>query len=314
MMSTPMSTEQVSDPKEQLRGLLSTGRRLHKRLVTKLEKQRNELAAARDFKHLRQLGDTLLANADALARGADSCELPNAHTGRQVTIKLNPKLDARRNAELYYRKARRAQRGLETIAANAARTEQQLQDTAELLIELGDGIDRVGHDDYDPARFVEEARERLQALGALPRTGRSTTKAAEAVPYRHVRFDGHDIYIGRNDTQNDELTVRFARPWDLWLHVAVHAGSHVVVRRDRKAVPVPDRVVAAAASMAAWFSKARHSSSVEVHVAERRYVEKRRRSPAGEVCLHQYKSVRVNPLSPQELLKRYPNTGDTSDA
>lgn len=315
-MSTPTSTEQTTGPREQLKSLRPVCRRLHKRLAHKLEKQREELTEAKEFEQLRQFGDTLLANVDTVSRGTDSCTLTNAHTGEPVTIRLNPKLDVRQNAELYYRKARRAQRGLETIEANAARTEKQLREAAALHDELRSALEQSAEtEDRDLEALLRTTTERLQALGALPRTRQAARGAHDDdVPYRRVRFAGYDIYIGRNDTQNDELTVRFARPWDLWLHVAVHAGSHVVLRRERHGPPPPERVIGAAASVAAWFSKARHSGSVEVHVAEKRYVEKRRRSPAGEVHLHQYKSVRVTPLSPQELLKRYPDAGDNDNA
>ncbi len=313
-MSTPMSTEQTIDRREQLKSLLSVCRRLHKRTAHKLQKQREELAEAKDYQRLRQLGDTLLANADRVARGTHSCTLTNAHTGEPAEIRLNPKLDARRNAELFYRKARRAQGGLETIEANAARSERQLHETATMLTALRRALETDSDTDHDFGALLGDTTERLQALGAIPRTRQTARDAHTEVPYRHVRFAGYHIYIGRNDTQNDELTVHFARPWDLWLHVAVHAGSHVVLRRERHGPPPPERVIGAAAALAAWFSKARHSSSVEVHVAEKRYVQKRRRSPAGEVYLQQYKSLRVNPLSPQQLLKRYPDAGDRNDA
>ena len=153
---------------------------------------------------------------------------------------------------------------------------------------------------------LQTAEQRLEALGVLPRRSTAGTQVGSEqpdVPFRHIEFEGHDIYVGRNDRQNDELTVRFARPWDLWLHVAQHAGSHVVIRRAKNTPWPPERVLGAAAALAAWFSKAKHAGTVDVHVAERRHVQKRRRTPAGEVTLLTYKTIRTKPVSPQQLRK-----------
>lgn len=292
-------------PRSTLRELRSITRRAVKRLSTKLEKQQAELAAAKQFDMLRGQADMLLAMAHEIPRGTREYELTNANTGEQETVRLNPKLDAHGNAELLYRKARKSQRGEEVMTRNVEHTSRDLRAAEAVLGDIDEALGDTDADDSTMESTVETTRSRLQKLGVLPRQRQTGTgREEDAVPFTHVRFDGYDIYIGRNDTQNDELTVHFARPWDLWLHVAVHAGSHVVIRRERKGGIVPDGVQAAAAALAAWFSKARHAGSVEVHIAEKRYVHKRRRAPAGEVHLQQYRTLRVNPLSPQELFKR----------
>ncbi len=293
---------------ERRRHLASVTRRALKRCRTKLGKQQQELAEARGHEMFSQFADTLLASLQDVRRGMTACNLVNVHTGREVAIKLNPALDARENAALYFKKARKGRRAVETIEENVARTSADI-DALEAIRTVLAAPSAPGQGPDE--QTVDTARERLEALGVLPRSSAPPTESDRKpdVPYRHVTFEGYDIYIGRNDRQNDELTVRFAKPWDLWLHVAQHAGSHVVIRRQKNTPWPPERVIVAAASVAAWFSKAKHATSVDVHVAERRYVQKRRRTPAGEVVLLNYKSVRVNPISPQELRKLSANRG-----
>lgn len=114
-------------------------------------------------------------------------------------------------------------------------------------------------------------------------------------PYRTLKVEGFEILIGRGSEDNDHLTFNIAEPHDMWLHVAGGTpGSHVIVRNpDRIEVPRP--VIEAAAAAAAWYSKARGSAKVEVHVCRAADVSKPRGAPSGLVEIARYKSVRVKP-------------------
>lgn len=117
-------------------------------------------------------------------------------------------------------------------------------------------------------------------------------------PYRTVVVDGYEILIGRGSEENDDLSLRIAAPDDVWLHVAGGIpGSHVVVRNPDR-IDVPRPVVEAAASYAAWYSKARGAPRVEVHVCRGRDVSKPRGAPAGLVELAKWKSMKVVPAQP----------------
>ena len=117
-------------------------------------------------------------------------------------------------------------------------------------------------------------------------------------PYRTVVVEGYEILIGRGSEENDELSLRIAQPDDVWLHVAGGIpGSHVVVRNPER-VEVPRAVVEAAASYAAWYSKARGAPRVEVLVCRGRDVSKPRGAPAGLVELARWKSLNVAPSQP----------------
>jgi predicted ribosome quality control (RQC) complex YloA/Tae2 family protein len=121
--------------------------------------------------------------------------------------------------------------------------------------------------------------------------------ASKGRPYRTLLIEGYEVLIGRADTDNDHLTFHVAKPRDLWLHVGGGTpGSHVIIR-DKGDEP-PRQVIERAASLAAWYSKARGASSVEVHYCRASQVRKPRGAPAGLVELERHQRLRVKPEPP----------------
>lgn len=109
-------------------------------------------------------------------------------------------------------------------------------------------------------------------------------------------MDGYEVLVGRSARDNDELTFRVARPRDVWLHAAGHAGSHVIIRAAEDGSAVPRTVVERAAQWAAWHSRARNArGKVEVHVCRAADVRKPRNAPTGTVELRRWETLRVYP-------------------
>jgi predicted ribosome quality control (RQC) complex YloA/Tae2 family protein len=122
--------------------------------------------------------------------------------------------------------------------------------------------------------------------------------ASKGRPYRTIPVQGFDVLVGRGDEDNDYLTFEVAEPRDLWLHVAGGTpGSHVVVRNPQGG-EVPREVVEVAAAAAAWYSKSRGATRVEVHFCRASDVSKPRGAPAGLVELSKWKSLKVKPALP----------------
>jgi predicted ribosome quality control (RQC) complex YloA/Tae2 family protein len=127
--------------------------------------------------------------------------------------------------------------------------------------------------------------------------------SSKGKPYRTVLFEGFEVLIGRGAEDNDYLTFDVAKPHDVWMHVAGGTpGSHVIVRNPDK-VDVPRAVIEMAAAAAAWYSKARGSPRVEVHVCRAGDVKKPRGAPAGLVEISKYKSVKVCPTLPGGVME-----------
>ncbi len=121
--------------------------------------------------------------------------------------------------------------------------------------------------------------------------------ASKGRPYRTFVFEGFEILVGRGEDDNDHLTFDVAKPNDVWLHVGGGTpGSHVVIRNPAE-VEVPRPVIERAAALAAWYSKARGASSVDVHYCNASQVSKPRGAPAGLVELARWKNIKVKPAA-----------------
>jgi predicted ribosome quality control (RQC) complex YloA/Tae2 family protein len=282
-------TENIEDFTSLLRLLKQSQQKLQR----KLQKQQEELAEADRSGWYQQIADSLLAALNSIPGKCSSVNIQNIHTQKQETVVLNPKLDIKGNISLFYKKAKKAGRGAEISGKKVEATIEELSQIDELLKEC-EGIDKT-----DPSQISGITTKLQNFLGITQSEKRP--KEVEKIPYRHFSLDGWDIYVGKNDTQNDELSTRFATPRDLWFHVAGHAGSHVIIRIPKNSPLPPSDVINKTASLAVWFSKAKHTSYAEVHYTEARFVRKRRHAPAGEVIAERCKSIRVSPVSPQDL-------------
>jgi len=277
-----------------------------KREKRTLQKREEEVHNASHYEKFRQIGDSLLSgspeNLLSPHAHADSLELLNVHTGIKETVRLNPKLTVSQNAQLYYKKARKGERGLQ----QASEKENETRQKYDLLQSILEQCTALLQKDIVEESDIIPIRNALSAQGIIPSPGSARSSAASQPHplYRRFTIEGFPVYISKNNTQNDELSLRFAKPWDIWLHVAAHAGSHVVIKRDKNADFPPKTVIEKAGALAVWFSKARHTSFAEVHVTQARYVHKRRKAPPGEVIAERCKTVRVAPVDPREMFRK----------
>jgi predicted ribosome quality control (RQC) complex YloA/Tae2 family protein len=298
----PPDNAPLPSPADRIRAIRNRVRALIKREEKKLSKQRAEAEEASRYARYSQAADTLMAAPSIAPRGTSNAEFKNVHTGETESIALNPALDALENAELLYKKARKGRRGHDTAAANVKETEATIRKLNGIIDDMEATVnekDPRDLDDGDVERVFEIAAEFLPDAG----TGSGGKKKNDEpqVPFKKYLIDGWEIYLGKNSEQNDELSIKFAKPSDIWLHVAAHAGSHVIIRHKRDTPNPPKEVIRKAAQLAVWFSKARHTSYAEVHVTEARFVHKRRHAPPGEVIAERCKAVRVEPKDPKDM-------------
>ena len=275
----------------------------------KLEKQQEELNEAQKHLWYKEIGDSLLALPPSQnRRGQQTLTLLNLYTQKEESITINPKLDLKENATLLFKKAKKGKRGSDVSSKKVESTNKEVLELSSLQSRCDEIIRSKAEPDPELLDLLQSTLKKysIDTQQRPEKPGQHTEK----VPYRHIHIDGWDIYIGKTDTQNDELSIHFAKPSDIWLHVAGHAGSHVVIRRTKNEEVPPRDVLEKCAAMAVWFSKAKHTSYSEVHYTEARFVRKRRHSPPGEVQIERYKSIRVSPKSPQEL---FPSTLFTQD-
>lgn len=271
--------------------------------IRNLEKQKEE---TRNALWYNQIGDSIKSSTHLIPEGAKKTTLLNSHTGRKEIISLNPKFSAGKNAQLYYKKAKKATKLEMSAVSETERIVQMLQKLRATRKSLYD----LDLSSADPSRVHESISQALSALSGIvscrgtkdfPLPGQLTP----SLPYRYFRIGKWNIYVGKSEKQNDELSIRFAAPGDLWFHVAGMAGSHVVLRRPKGSPLPPREIIEAAASLSAWYSKARNAPYAEVHQTEARFVYKKKNAPDGEVIAEHCRSVRVTPMSPEILISEH---------
>jgi hypothetical protein len=185
--------------------------------------------------------------------------------------------------------------------AQAKKAERGLQRVAELEAELA-----RGQAAFARKRAAVEAGEEPAVPAKLKGKGPEKTKVKESnaggkradgkgKAFRSVMIDGFEVLIGKGDAENDQLTFKVADNLDLWLHVASHPGSHVVIRNPDKLSELPREVVERAAELAAYHSKAKDGGKVEVHVARIADISKPKGFAPGKVILKKWTGVRVYP-------------------
>lgn len=256
------------------------------RITRKLAAQREELARSAKREESRMWADLINANLYAIPKGASSAELVNYYDENcaTVTVPLDPSLTAAQNAQRYYKAYRKAQTAERILAEQMAAGEEE-----RLYLEsVFDALSRAA-----TFRELGELREELAAGGylKLPRT-RQKAPAAEG-PLRFRSSDGFLILVGRNNLQNDRLTLKVARGGDRWFHVKAAAGSHVIVVTE--GVTPPDTTLTEAAILAATHSKAADSAQVPVDYTLVRNVKKPTGAKPGRVIYMDYQTAYVTP-------------------
>lgn len=226
------------------------------------------LAGAAERDRLRACGDALFTHAHEVPPGASTFVPP---TNPELTIALDPDLDAKENAQRYYARYRKASDALPHLE----RRREMLAARREALEVLAFEVERA---DGATIGELEAALDELE--GRPPR--RSPTAHRARPPLRIERPSGALIYVGRSPRENAEVTFRIARPDDLWFHARGIPGSHVVLQPAPGAQP-DDADLDAAADLAATHSKARRSPRVEIDYTERKYVRKQRDAGPGLV-------------------------------
>ncbi|HHW43634.1 MAG TPA: fibronectin-binding domain-containing protein, partial [Desulfotomaculum sp.] len=275
---------------EQVRqSLLSAVRREMTRVGRKLALQEESLAEAQRAEELKLYGELLTANLWRLEKGAREVSLENFYdpANRPVTIPLDPCLSPVENAQAYFKKYTRAR----NTAVEARTRAEQSKEELEYLT----GVETALHQAATMTE-VAEIRQELEEQGYLPALPAERPGKREPEKPRPLTFtssDGFTILVGRNNRQNDYLTTRLARDEDIWLHTRQIPGSHVIIRAGGR--EVPDTTLQEAASLAAYFSRARESQNVPVDYTLRKNVSKPRGARPGYVIYTGQRTINASP-------------------
>lgn len=260
---------------------------LQERALRKAANREQELENCKDKDKYRIYGDLINANAHSLQRGAHFYDVINYYSdGDTIRIPADPTLSPAQNAQKYYKEYRKkqiAESKLKDFITDA-------QKEADYLSSVIDSLSRA-----ETEAEINAIRAELYDTGFLSK--RSNAKNGRQVtlpPKKYISPEGFTIYVGRNNVQNDQLTLRTAKNYDLWFHVKDVAGSHVIVPAI-KGKPFTDSVIRLAAMLAAANSKASSSSNVAVDYTIVKNVHKPNGAKPGMVIYDNYNTEYVTP-------------------
>ncbi len=258
----------------------------HDRIQRKLTNQRQELAASADRDRLRLYGDLINANMHLITAGASEAQLIDYYdpTCATRTVPLDPALSAAANAQKYYKEYRKAQTAERILTERIAEGEAELQ----YIDTVFDALSRAAN-----SQELRELRTELEQQGYLRQQKGKAKSAPPLGPLSFRSDDGFTILVGRNNIDNDRLTLRTAKGSDIWLHTKNIPGSHVIVLCEGQTPP--DRTLEQAAILAATHSKAADSVQVPVDYTPARYVKKPSGAKPGMVIYTDNRTAYVNP-------------------
>lgn len=255
------------------------------RLSRKINLQRGELARSEDREHLRVCGDLINANLYRIERGSAFADLENFYDeNRLMRVKLDPALNATQNAQKYYKEYRKAKTAQQVLGEQIAQAEQEL-----LYVDsVFDCLSRAQSESE-----LNEIRQELREEGYLKAVRDKRKPPAPLAPLEFVSSEGFRILVGRNNRQNDKLTLKQANNNDIWLHTKNIPGSHTIIVTGGR--QPGDATLKEAAMLAAYHSRAKDSSQVPVDYTQVRYVSKPQGAKPGMVIYAHYQTLFVTP-------------------
>jgi predicted ribosome quality control (RQC) complex YloA/Tae2 family protein len=278
------------------RNFLALRQQLQSQLSAKLKKQQTllqNLTRERDGfsrgETQQRYGELLLANLQQAEKTATGFRVTDFYDAElpHIEIPAANQPTPQAAAEHYFKLARKARHGLQSLNARLPQVAAEITESEQRLAQLV---------------TISQRAAKPAGQSNAPARPKPKTKEEKISGVRRYRSsDGYEMLVGRTDRDNDALTFRVAKSYDLWFHVADYPGSHVVLRNPQRQ-PVPPRTITEAAQLAAQFSHARRDARVAVNYCERKFVSKQKGAPPGQVRLSSFKTMLVEPREAGERL------------
>lgn len=259
---------------------------LSERITRRISNQKQELMECENKEQLKLYGDLLSANLYRLKKGDKKVTLENFYDEScpMTEIKLDERLTPSQNAQKYYSEYRKALTAEQKLAEQIEAGEEELKYIDTVL----DALNRA-----ETENEVIELRLELAEQGYIKSVKLKGNPPKQKPPIEYTSSDGYKILVGRNNRQNDKLTLKTAEKLDIWLHTRNIAGSHVIIVTNGETPP--DRTIEEAGIIAVKHSKAKNSSQVPVDYTLVKYVKKPVGSKPGKVIFTHEQTIYITP-------------------
>ena len=277
---------------------------LLKKLNVKANTFRQRLEQSADAESYRHQGDLLMAHLHELQPGMKSITLKDFETGKPVKIKLNPEKNPAQNAQAIYKQSQKLKRAKDAVIPLLAEVDGEIDYLSQVQTSLNQLQNEKQSGSSEDLEALEEIREELIQQGYLVAERQESNKIdRDSQPYRYTAPSGYEIWVGRNNRQNDLLTFRTAVEYDLWFHTQEIPGSHLLLRLDPGAVP-SEADLQFTADLAAYYSQARASEQVPVIYTKPKYVYKPKGAKPGMVIYKQETVIWGRPQIAKKAIER----------
>ncbi|XVG95449.1 NFACT family protein [Eubacteriales bacterium KG125] len=279
---------------------------IKEKLGLKLQRMSEDVEKAKSSEHLRLYGELLTANLHLLKKGDSVANLVNYYTGNTVDINLDNKLSPSENAQKYFWRYGKA---MNTIKEKQPMIESVLQelnyiDSVLQHLENADDAKQVQEIKYELIQegYIKNKIKEKKRQKTKKHIGTKTTKKSIPNILTYTSPQGNKIYVGRNNNENDILTLKMSSKSDLWFHTKDIPGSHVILSTKGKDIDDLDSAeIKVAASIAAYYSKGRLSSNVPVDYVQVKYIKKPAGAKPGMVIFKNNKTIWIDPFNPHDL-------------
>jgi len=257
------------------------------KLEQKVKEFTNRLDQSDRAESIKDQADLLMANLYSITQGTDRVRLPDFHSNNYLEIKLDPALTPIQNAQKLYKVYQKQKRTREAIEPLLAEVYKDI----DYLVNVETALSYLENNDLESLREIYQELIENGYIKPLENEFYRTTKPKlEVNCHRYFTPQGNEIWVGRNNLQNDNLTFRIATNYDLWFHALEISGSHVLLRL--KPGTEPDREeLELAANLAAFYSRARHSEQVAIIYTKPQSVFKPKGAKPGMVVYKQEKTI-----------------------
>ena len=243
----------------------------------KYDLQEKQLQDADKKDIYRVYGDLLNTYGYSLKGGESSFTTENFYdNNKEITIPLDKNKSAKENAKKYYDKYAKLSRTTKALSEEILKTKNDMEHLQSIQTAL-----EVSSDDES----LSQIRQELVDFGYIKKHSSAKKQKITSNPYHYISSDGYDIYVGKNNYQNEELTFKVATGNDWWFHAKGIPGSHVILKSNNEE-ELPDRAYEEAAALAAFYSKAKDADKVEVDYIQKKNIKKVAGAAPGFVIYH----------------------------
>ena len=278
---TTITSNVISEKKKSLLKYVDSQIKKFKKIEKniKVDLKKNE-----NFENYKNIGDILAANMHQIKYGMKKATVFDFYNNQEITINLDPLLSPNDNLNFYYNKYNKGKRTISALNSRFLDIQNEIKYFEEIKMFIEKENDFIGIEEIENELNLSDNRNKIKNKIKL-----NKTKKRELLSFD---YKGFQIFVGRNNKENEEISFSKGQPNDIWMHIKDIPGSHVLVLRNNQ--ELPEDVLIYAANLACEYSKAKKGDKVTVDYCERKFVKKIKNSKPGNVTYTNFHSLLVN--------------------